>query len=55
MIIKVQMTLSIDTEEYPVPVDGYVSDELEEALLSYLYDIEGMVVKKISVIQEGIK
>tara|TARA_R110002167_G_scaffold46067_3_gene137781 strand:+ start:578 stop:748 length:171 start_codon:yes stop_codon:yes gene_type:complete len=52
MIIKVLMTLSIDTEEYPMPVDGYVSDEVEESLREHFYDIDGMVMSKINVIQE---
>ena len=55
MIIKVLMTLSIDTEEYPMPVDGYMSDEIEESLREYVYDIDGVVVNKINVIQEGRK
>ena len=49
------MTLNIDTEEYPMPVDGYVSDEIEEYLREYFYDTDGMVVQKINVIQEGAK
>ena len=53
MIIKVLMTLSIDTEEYPMPVDGYVSDEVEDSLREHFYDVDGMVVNKINVIQEG--
>ena len=52
MIVKILMTLSIDTEEYPVPVDGYVSDEIEESLREHFYDIDGMAVNKINVIQE---
>ena len=55
MLIKVLMTLSIDTEEYPMPVDGYVSDEIEESLREYVYDIDGVVVNKINLIQEGKK
>jgi len=55
MVIKILMTLRIDTEEYPMPVDGYVSDEIEESLREYLYDVEGMVVQKINVIQEGTR
>ena len=53
MIVKVFMTLNIDPEEYTIPVDGLVSDELEQFLREYFYDIEGMAVKKISITQEG--
>jgi len=54
MIVKILMTLNIDTEEYPMPVDGYVSDEIEESLREHFYDIDGMVINRINVIQEGI-
>ena len=53
MIVKVQMTLHIDTEEYPMPVDGRVADEVAWALHEFVYDIDGMDIKKINVIQEG--
>jgi|TARA_R110000822_G_scaffold62306_2_gene153624 hypothetical protein len=52
MLVKILMTLNIDTEEYPMPVDGYVSDEIEESLREHFYDIDGMAVNKINVIQE---
>jgi hypothetical protein len=55
MIVKVLMTLRIDTEEYPMPIDGYVSDEIKESLREYVYDIDGIEVAKINVIQEGKK
>ena len=48
------MTLSIDTEEYPMPVDGYVSDEIAESLREHFYDIDGMAINKINVVQERI-
>jgi len=53
MIIKVLMTLHIDTEEYPMPVDGHVSDEVAWSLHEFVYDIDGMDIKKINVIQKG--
>ena len=55
MVIKILMTLCIDTEEYPMPIDGYVSDEIEESLREHFYDTDGMAVQKINVIQGGIK
>ena len=53
-MIKILMTLNIDTEEYPMPVDGYVSDEIEESLREHFYDIDGMAINKINVVQERI-
>tara|TARA_R110000744_G_scaffold264299_1_gene378580 strand:- start:66 stop:236 length:171 start_codon:yes stop_codon:yes gene_type:complete len=54
MLVKILMTLSIDTEEYPMPVDGYVSDEIAESLREHFYDIDGMAINKINVVQERI-
>lgn len=54
MIVQILMTLNVDTEEYPMPVDGYVSDEIEESLREYFYDIDGVDILKINVIQKGI-
>jgi len=30
MRVKIMMTLHIDAEEYPIPADGRVDDEMEE-------------------------
>ena len=37
MKIKVLLTMSIDTEEYPVPSDGDVESEINDALREYLH------------------
>ena len=37
--VKVFMTLQIDDEEYTMPADGRVDEELEEALQEMIYDI----------------
>jgi hypothetical protein len=52
MIVKVFLTLSIDEEEYPVPVDGEVDEEIEQSLQEFIYDIDGMSIKTIKIITE---
>ncbi len=52
MIVKMFLTLNVDEEEYPVPVDGRVEDELQDAIQEYVYDIDGVTVKKIKTITE---
>jgi len=52
MRIKIFMTVSIDPEEYPIPADGKVSEEIEEAITEYFYDIEGADIKSIKTIIE---
>ncbi len=52
MIVKMFLTLNVDEEEYPVPADGRVEDELQDAIQEYVYDIDGVTVKKIKTITE---
>ena len=55
MRVKVYITLDIDEDEYPVPVDGEVSQEIEEAFNEYVYDVDGMEIKTIKVLMENNK
>lgn len=51
--VKVFMTLQIDDEEYTMPADGRVDEELEEALQEMIYDIDGVRVKSIRTVMEN--
>ena len=50
--VKMYITIEIDDEEYPVPADGRVGDELEESIQEYFYDIDGATIKSIRTITE---
>lgn len=52
MLVKVFLTLDIDEEEYQVPVDGFIDDEITEALREFVYDIDGMDIKSIKILSE---
>ncbi len=52
MRVKVFITIDIDTEEYPVPADGRVGDEIEDGIQEYFYDIEGANIRTIKTITE---
>ena len=52
MQIKVFLTLNIDEDEYPVPVDGSMREEINETLQEFIYDIDGMVIKTINILTE---
>lgn len=52
MIAKVFLTLEIDEDEYAVPVDGFMDEEINEALQEFIYDIDGMTIKAIKIITE---
>ena len=52
MKVKMYITIEIDDEEYPVPADGRVGDELEEGIQEYFYDIDGANIKNIRTVTE---
>ena len=52
--VKVLMTLEIDPEDYPVPSDGRVSDEIEEYVKETFYEIEGVKIKNMKLVSEEI-
>ena len=52
MKVKVYLSLSLDEEDYPIPVDGFVDQEIREALHEFIYDIDGMKIETIRVLVE---
>ena len=53
MRVKMFISVEIDEEEYPVPADGGVDEELEDAFLDLMHDIEGVTVKSIRAVMEN--
>ena len=51
--VRLNITLHVDPEDYPVPADGNVGKELEDSICEFLYDIEGVKAKSIRTIQEN--
>ena len=52
MRVKMFLTIDVDPEEYPIPADENVGEELEDGIQEYSYDIEGASIKNIKTIQE---
>ena len=52
MIANVLIRLKIDEDDYPVPVDGSVQEELNEAIYSYIYDIDGITITKMRILTD---
>ena len=44
--------LDIDEEDYPVPSDGMVEEEIEQGIEEYIYDIDGIKLQSIKTITE---
>ena len=52
MRVKVFITIDVDEDDYPVPADGQVGEELEDGIQEYFYDIDGATIKTIRTITE---
>ena len=52
MRVKMYITIEVDEDEYPVPADGRVGEELEDSLHDYFHDIDGANIKHIRTITE---
>ena len=54
MMIRVKMfiTLDIDEDEYPVPADGRVGEEIEDGIREYFYDVDGAEIRHIKTLTE---
>jgi hypothetical protein len=46
------ITIDIDPEEYPIPADGQVGEEIEDGIQEYFYDVEGAEIRTIKTITE---
>tara|TARA_R110002096_G_scaffold53997_1_gene139781 strand:- start:13 stop:171 length:159 start_codon:yes stop_codon:yes gene_type:complete len=52
MEIKLLMTLDVDEQEYRMPADGKIEEEIHEAIHEFIYDIDGLEIKTIRLISE---
>ena len=52
MRVKIYIVLDVDKEDYPIPSDGMVDEEIEHAFEEFIYDIDGIKLKSIKTIME---
>ena len=52
MRVKVYANLVLDPEEYPMPADENIAEELEESLEDYFHEMEGVSVRSIKITTE---
>tara|TARA_Y100001938_G_C7968342_1_gene368039 strand:+ start:215 stop:376 length:162 start_codon:yes stop_codon:yes gene_type:complete len=50
--VKLFITIDVDEEDYPIPADGRVGEEIEDGIREYFYDVEGADIKTIRTITE---
>ena len=47
------LTLDVDEDEYPIPADENVAEEIETSITEFIYDIGGVKIKNMRTIQEN--
>jgi len=52
--VKMILLLSVDEEEYPIPSDGKVGEEIEDYFTDMIHEVDGLKVKSIKTITEEI-
>ena len=50
--VKLFITIDVDPEEYPIPADEQVGEEIEDGIREYFYDVDGADIKTIRTIME---
>ena len=50
--VKMYITIDVDEDEYPIPADGQVGEEIEDGIREYSYDVDGADIKTIRTITE---
>jgi hypothetical protein len=47
---KIYITLEVDTEEYPTPVDEQLQNDVRDQFESFVYDIDGFHLNQIKIL-----
>ena len=50
--VKIVCTITVDPNEYAVPADGDVTEDFEEYVKEFFYDIDGTKITKLKVTTE---
>ena len=52
MRVKILLTIDLDEDDYPMPVDGMVVEEVDETLRNLIHDVDGVDVRAMKIIVE---
>jgi|TARA_E500000081_G_scaffold68580_1_gene70698 hypothetical protein len=47
---KIYITLEVDTEDYPTPVDEQLEKDVQDQIEAFIYDVDGFHLNKIKVL-----
>jgi len=50
--LKVMLTLHVDPEEYPIPSDDKIDEEMKDYISDLIHEIDGVTLKHIKILQE---
>ena len=50
--VRLSVTLRIDPEEYPVPADCNVAEEIQDYIRDSLHDLEGVEIQYMKTLSE---
>jgi hypothetical protein len=50
--VKIICTISVDPDEYAIPADGDLTEEFEDYIREFFYDIDGTKITKLKVLTE---
>ncbi len=55
MMVKVNMmlTLKVDPEEYPIPSDGRLDEEIQDYVTDLIHEIDGIKITNMRTIMEN--
>ena len=55
MMVRVNMmlTLKVDPEEYPIPSDGRLDEEIQEYIKDLVHEIDGIKITNMRTIMEN--
>jgi len=50
--VKIVCTITVDPYEYAIPADGELTEEFEDYIREFFYDIDGTKITQLKVITE---
>ena len=51
---KAKLSIEVDLDEYPVPADGRIKEQLKQDVMDALYEVYGITVNYIDVIGKDL-
>jgi DNA-directed RNA polymerase subunit E'/Rpb7 len=53
MRVRISVTVDVDPEEFPMPADGYIAEEIEDLFTGMIYDMEGLKLRYVNAKMEN--